>query len=223
MNKTYNDKMHKLGRISGITVLLFIFLIPTAVCLAFDIFPPINALLKGILMVCMIYIPISIAEVLTYVPMLGSQASYLVFVTGNLTNLKIPCAKMAMEQCDVKSSTEEGDIIATLAVATSSITTIIIIFIGMLLIKPIEPILTSEILKPAFENILPALFGALGAFWIKKEWRLAIVPIIIISIISIIVDISGILGVFIPIMGGISVISARLMYKKGWLKKTKEN
>jgi len=219
MKKTYNDKMHRLGRISGISVVLFIFLIPTVICLVYDIFPPFNALLKGIIMISMIYIPISIAEVLTYAPMLGSQATYLAFVTGNLSNLKIPCAKMAMEQCEVKASTAEGDVIATLSVAASSITTIIIIFIGMLLIKPIEPLLLNETLKPAFENILPALFGGLGAFWIRKEWKLAVVPIVIIATLSVIIDISGIIGVFIPIMGAISMLSARIMYKKGWLKK----
>lgn len=217
MKKTYQDEMHRIGRISGITVLIFIFMIPTVICLYFNIFPPFNALLKGIMMICMIYIPISVAEVFTYAPMLGSSASYLVFVTGNLTNLKIPCAKMAMEQCEVKSATEEGDIIATLSVAASSITTVLIIFVGMLLIKPIEPILTSPTLKPAFDNILPALFGGLGAYFIRKDWKLAIVPLAVIIIISVITDISGILGVFIPVMGGISILSSRIMYKKGWL------
>jgi hypothetical protein len=221
MKRTYRDEMHRIGRISGITVIAFIFLIPTVVCLYFNIFPPITSLLKGIAMICMIYIPISIAEVLTYAPMLGSSASYLVFVTGNLTNLKIPCAKMAMEQCGVKSSTEEGDVIATISVAASSITTVFIVFIGMLLIKPIEPIITADILQPAFDNILPALFGALGAFFIKKEWRLAMIPLIVIITISLIVDISGILGVFIPVMGAVAVLSSRFMYKKGWLNKVK--
>jgi len=221
MKKTYNDEMHRIGRLSGITVIAFIFLIPTVVCLYFDIFPPITALLKGIAMVCMIYIPISIAEVLTYAPLLGSSASYLVFVTGNLTNLKIPCAKMAMEQCDVKSSTEEGDIIATISVAASSITTVVIVFIGMLLIKPIEPIITAPALQPAFNNILPALFGALGAYFIKKEWKLAIVPLVVIITISLIININGILGLFIPIMGGVSILASRIMYKKGWLNNVK--
>jgi len=221
MKRSYNEDMHRIGRISGVTVIAFILLIPTVVCLYFDIFPPITALLKGIAMVCMIYIPISIAEVLTYAPLLGSSAAYLVFVTGNLTNLKIPCAKMAMEQCDVKSSTEEGDIIATISVAASSITTVVIVFLGMLLITPIKPIITSPVLQPAFNNILPALFGALGAYFIKKEWKLAIVPLVVIIIISLIVDINGILGVFIPIMGGISILASRIMYKKGWLNNVK--
>ncbi|MCT4563310.1 MAG: hypothetical protein N4A68_03140 [Maledivibacter sp.] len=215
----YNDKIHRMGRISGSIVLFLIVLAPASVCIYFNIFPPIAGLLKGTAMVCIIYIPICIAEFATYTPMLGSNASYLVFVTGNLTNLKIPCALMAMDNADVKPQSDEGEVIAAIAVAVSSIVTIIIVFIGMLLVVPLRPLLNSPELKPAFDNILPALFGALGVYWIQKQWKLAIVPIIIVILIYLIFNLpSGVEGVLIPIMGVISVISARIMYKKGFVK-----
>lgn len=221
MEKTinYNDKVHRIGRISGSIVLFMIILVPVLVCLYFDIFPPLASLLKGIAMVCVIYIPICIAEFATYTPMLGSNASYLVFVTGNLTNLKIPCALMAMDNADVKPQSEEGEVIAAIAVAVSSIVTIIVVFIGMLLVVPLRPILNSPVLKPAFDNILPALFGALGAYWIQKQWKLAVVPIITTILIYVIFKLpAGVEGVLIPVMGIISVVSARIMYKNGFIK-----
>lgn len=44
-------------------------------------------------------------EYLIYVPMLGSGASYLSFITGNLSNLKIPCAVNARDLAHTKVGT----------------------------------------------------------------------------------------------------------------------
>lgn len=214
----YYDRVHRLGRISGLIVLILILAIPAIISFKFNIFPPAGNLFKGIYMVCIIYIPICIAEFLTYTPMLGTNASYLVFVTGNLTNLKIPCAITCMENADVKPQTEEGEVIAGIAVAVSSIVTIIIVFIGMLLILPFESILNSSVLKPAFDNIMPALFGALAIYWIQKQWKLAVTPIVVTVIIFMMFDSAlKLQGVLVPVMGVVSLLAARFMYKKNML------
>ncbi|MGL1891255.1 MAG: hypothetical protein OCD02_06475 [Spirochaetaceae bacterium] len=217
---TYQDQVHKVGRITAGIVLFLIFLVPTVISVVYNIFPPIDKFFIGVGMVCMVYIPISIAEFLTYTPMLGSSASYLVFVTGNLTNLKIPCALTCIDNAEVKPQSEEAEIIATIAVAISSIVTTIIVFIGMLLIVPLQPLLEAEILKPAFAQILPALFGAMGGYWVLKQWKLAVTPILVIILVFIIFPIpSGVEGALIPVMGLISVLSAKFLYKKGFINK----
>lgn len=214
----YEQGIHRFGRAWNSFVVLLLLAVPFVVCLWFDIFPPANNLLKGLGMVAMVYVPIAIAEYLTYVPMLGANASYLVFVTGNLTNLKIPCAMMSMETAGVKPQTDEGEVVAGLSVATSSLVTLGIVFIGMLLIVPLTPVLQSPALKPAFEHLMPALFGALGAYWVQKQWKLAIVPIVLVVLIFLLIDVpSGVEGALIPVMGLISVLAARLMYKRGFL------
>lgn len=222
---TYQDRVHRVGRLTASIVLALIFLVPTIVSVHYNIFPPINKLLIGIGTVCMVYIPISIAEFLTYTPpMLGSSASYLVFVTGNLTNLKIPCALTCIDNAKVKPQSEEAEVIATIAVAVASLVTTAIVFIGMLALVPLRPVLESEVLKPAFEQIIPALFGgAMGGYWILKQWKLALVPIVVIILLFAILPIpSGTEGALIPVMGLISVLSAKAMYKKGFIKSMTE-
>lgn len=214
--QSYENRVHRVGRITGTIALILIFLVPALISLRFNIFPPVSNLMIGIVTISMLQIPICIAEVLTYTPMLGSGASYLVFVSGNLTNLKIPCAAMCMESAEVKPSTKEGDIISTISAAVSTMVTEVIIIIGVLAIVPLTPLLSSPVLAPAFANILPALFGALGAYWILKQWRLAIVPLSVVVIVSMIVEIPA--AVFIPICGAVSIGAARWMYKKGWVK-----
>ncbi len=216
---SYQDRVHKIGRITASIVLILIFVVPATISIVYNIFPPADKLLLGIGMVCMVYIPISIAEFLTYTPMLGSSATYLVFVTGNLTNLKIPCALTCMVNAEVAPQTEEAEIIATISVAVSSLVTILIIFIGMIALVPLSPLLSSEVLKPAFSQILPALFGAMGGYWILKQWKLAVTPILVIVLLYIFLPIpSGVEGALIPVMGLISVFSAKLLYKKGFIK-----
>ena len=217
--KSYDDHIHTMGRTSGLIALFFIFLVPSVVCVYFNIFPPFKNLLSGIFTVTMIYLFISTAEVITYTPMLGSGASYLVFVTGNLTNLKIPCVLMCMDKAKVKPQTEEGEVIATISAAISSIVTVLVVLIGMLAITPLTPLLSSPELKPAFENILPALFGALGCYWLMKQWKLAVIPIAVSVLLFKFAPIpNGATGALIPVLGLVSVISGRIMYKKGWIK-----
>ena len=89
--------------------------------------------------------------------MLGAGGSYLSFVTGNISNLKLPCALNALESNGVKAQSEEGEIISTIAIAVSSIVTTVIIVLGVILIVPLTPILENPVLDPAFAQLLPAL------------------------------------------------------------------
>lgn len=213
---SYDESIHKLGRLTGLITITLIIAVPAFICVKYNIFPPLKGLLSGIASIWMIEIPICLSEVLTYCPMLGSGGSYIAFVSGNLTNLKIPCASMCVETAGVKPSTKEGDIISTLSVAASTIVTELIVIIGVIAIVPLTPILNSPVLALAFQNILPALFGGLGVYWIAKQWKLAVVPLIFAIIISAAAKLP--IAVLIPLCGIVSIASARFMYKKGWVK-----
>ena len=219
-NDLYYHRIHRLGRISGTLALLLILAVPMLISFYFDIFPPARFLLAGILTVSMIYLPVALGEALVYAPMLGSGGTYLAFVTGNLMNLKVPCATMCMDVAGVKPSSREGEVISTIAVAASSLITTFIIFIGMLTIVPLAPLLQSEFLAPALENILPALFGAFGAYWVLKQWKLAIAPLALAVVLSLFMPLP--IGALIPILALSSIAVARLMYNKGWLTEVKE-
>ena len=211
---TYQDRVHRMGRLTAAIALILLFMPPLIISIHYQIFPPISKMLVGIATVCAVYLPIAVAEFLTYTPMLGSSASYLVFVTGNLSNLKIPCALTCIENAGVKPQTEEAEVVATIAVAVSSLVTVAILVVGMLAMVPLRPVLENPILAPAFEQILPALFGALGGYWILKQWKLAFVPILVVVILFFLLPfLIGYAGALIPVMGGISVIAARIMYK----------
>lgn len=174
--------------------------------------------LKGLIGVAPIYWTVGLIEVLTFVPMLGTGSSYLAFVTGNLTSLKVPAALTAMENAKVKPGTEEGEVISTIAVATSSIVTTIVIAIGVALLVPLTPILNNPTIKPAFDNILPALFGGLAVVYVSKSWKIALTPMIFMLVLFIAVpSLSSSVGVLVPVGAGLAIGAARIMYKKGMI------
>ena len=163
------------------------------------------------------YWAVGLVEIFTYVPMLGAGGAYLSFVTGNISNLKLPCALDAMNRAGVKASDEEGEIISTIAIATSSIVTTLIIALGVLLIVPLRPLLESPVLAPAFDMILPALFGGLAVAFVSKNLKLAIAPMILMLGLFIFVPglNEGSVGIMVPVGVVFTVLIARILYKKG--------
>ena len=216
--RSYIDSVHFSGRIWILSALALLISVPIAICIYYSAWPKGSALLEGMLGVAPIFWTVGIIEVFTFVPMLGAAGSYLGFVTGNLTNLKVPCALNAMRLADTKAGSEEGELISTIAIASSSIVTTLIIAAGVLLIAQLQPILESPLLAPAFNNILPSLFGALGVVLIAKDWKVAIAPIACMSLLFIFVPaLSSAVGVLVPVSALIAIGVARILYKKNLL------
>ena len=217
--KSYLDSVHHCGRIWNIGVMILLLLFPVAVSLIFGGKPDGHGLLMGLIATAPMYWAVGAVETVTYVPMLGAGGSYLSFVTGNISNLKLPCALNALEQADVKANSEEGEIVSTVAIAVSSIVTTVIIILGVVLIIPLTPILKSPALAPAFAQILPALFGGLGVVFVSKNAKIAIAPIILMLILFIFVPAlnASTVGIMVPVGVVFTLVVSRIMYKKGLL------
>lgn len=214
----YKDRIHVWGRVWGTLAFFMFILFPLAVSIYYQAWPSAGGLLKGLLGVAPIFWTVGAIEAFTFAPMLGAGGSYLGFVTGNLTNLKVPCALSAMELAEVKPGSEEGEVISTISIAVSSIVTTAIILVGVLLLSRLQPVLESELLAPAFANILPALFGALAVVFISKNWKIALAPLLFMLVLFISApSLAGSVSVLVPVGAAIALGAARLLYKKGLL------
>jgi hypothetical protein len=165
------------------------------------------------------YWAVGVVEVITFIPMLGAGGSYLSFVTGNISNLKLPCAINALENAKADAKSEEGEIVSTIAIAVSSIVTTVIIILGVILIVPLTPILENPSLKPAFDQMLPALFGALGVALVSKSWKIAIAPVVLMLILFIFIPAlnASTVGIMVPVGVLFTIGFSRILYKKGIL------
>ena len=222
--RTYLEQVHRDGFIWNYTMAGIFILFPIILCIIFKAVPDWNGLLKGLLATLPMYWAVGIIEVITYVPMLGAGGSYLSFVTGNISNLKLPCALEALQNSGYDANSEEGEIISTVSIAVSSIVTTIIILLGVLLLVPLSPVLENPALAPAFDQLLPALFGALGVVFISKNWKIAIAPIALMLILFISIPAlnAGTVGIMVPVSAVFTIGVSRILYKKGLLYKKEE-
>ena len=212
----YTDEIHVFGRRWFFVAYLFIILFPVVTCIYFDAWPEANQFLTAALGVVPIYWTVGVVEAFTYMPMLGPGGSYLGFITGNMSNLKVPVAINAMDSVGVKQGTEDGDVISTIAIAVSSLVTVAIIIIFVVLMVPLEPIFGAPALQPAFNNVVPALFGGMMVAYIAKDPKVAI-PIIGLgaALFIAIPALSGVYPIVLPVLAALAILLARNLYKKG--------
>ena len=210
------NSVHRDGRIWNLSMAVLLLAFPAVLCLLYHVLPDWQGLGLGLIATAPMYWAVGVIETFTYIPMLGAGGSYLAFVTGNISNLKLPVAINALEQNGVKANSEEGEIISTVAIAVSSIVTTVIIILGVILIVPLMPILQSEALAPAFAQILPALFGGLGVVFISRNWRLSIAPVILMLVLFITVPAlnSSTVGIMVPVGVLFTIAVSRFLYKK---------
>ncbi|MCI7789372.1 MAG: hypothetical protein MR531_01100 [Lachnospiraceae bacterium] len=106
-------------------------------------------------------------------------------------------------------------IVSTISIATSSLVTIVVLAVGVLLMVPLQPVLQNPALQPAFDNVVPALFGAMAYKYYRKNMQIAVFPLIIMSVLFILVpSLIGSTSFMIVPSGAIAVGVAYLFYKK---------
>ncbi len=211
----YNAGTHILGRVFSVITLVLLVGAPFMIGLFLGAMPDLSAVGKGFLSVGIIWFVSSIVEFLVYTPMLGAGGGYLAFITGNLINMKIPCAINARDQVGAKSGTPENEIISTLSIAASSLVTILVLALGVLLLVPLQPVLQSEVLQPAFENVVPALFGAMAYKYFRGNLKIAAAPLVLMSLLFILVpSLTGSTSFMIIPSGGLAIGIAFLFYRQ---------
>ena len=214
----FNNKLHRLGRITLVLSVVFLVALPFVFGAFFGVSPDIGGFLSGFAKVGVIYIPVAIVEFLVYTPMLGVGGSYLSFITGNVTNMKIPCVMNSKEIAGTTDGTPEHEIISTISVATSAIVTTLVIALGVILMVPLQPVLQNPALLPAFNNVVPALFGALGLKYFMKSPQIAVVPLVLMTALYVFVPslISQTSLMLLP-SGALALGIGFLLFKKGKL------
>ncbi len=227
MDEKYEKSIHRLGRIGVIVGILFMLGIPAVVSAVYDVWPEsfgqLLAVGAGLLAV---YIPTNVSEVFGYTPILGS-ASYITFLTGNVTQLKIPVVVNAQALAEAAQGTDEGDTVAAISVAVSSAVTTLVIVAGVILLVPLRPVLTSPTVQTATTYLLPALFGGLflnyvndncGEYRAKNKTLTLIVPILAVLLVNQFYPLSGKQGYVVIGCMALSVVCAYVLYKTGIIK-----
>ena len=217
--EVYNERTHLFGRISCIITLVMLIGAPFVMGLYLGAMPDLGAVARGFLACGLVWTVSCVAEYLIYTPMLGAGGGYLAFITGNLINMKIPCAMNARDMVDAKTGTPENEIISTLSIATSSLVTILVLAAGVVALIPLQPILQAPALQPAFDNVVPALFGAMAYKYYRGNLKIAALPLLTMALLFILVpSLAGSTSFMVLPSGAIAIGVAFLLHKKGSAK-----
>jgi len=210
-----NNSLHRLGRFLLVSGVVILSLVPFIIGMMYGVSPDLAAFLEGFAKVAVVYYPVSLVEFLIYTPMLGVGGSYISFITGNVTNMKIPVAMNAKEIAGTEVGTPENEIISTLSTATSAIVTTLVIVAGVILLVPLQPVLQNPVLLPAFNNVVPALFGALGLKYFIKSPQIAVIPVLFMILLCTFVPsmISQTSVMMVP-CGALALAIGYILYKK---------
>ena len=211
----YNNRTHFYGRLACVVTLILLLAVPFVIGAYLGAMPDLGAFGRGFLAIGLVWFVSCIAEYLIYTPMLGAGGGYLAFITGNLINMKIPCAVNARDIVGAKAGTPENEIISTLSIATASLVTIVVLALGVVLLIPLQPILQAPALQPAFDNVVPALFGAMAYKYFRHNMKIAIVPLVLMSLLFVLAPaLTSSTSFMILPSGAIAILFAYLQYRK---------
>lgn len=222
----YYDKMHKMGAwILAFSIVMF-FAVPTIICVYYDIIPTFKDLLVAAGGLCAVFVPLGIAESFAEIPVMGSSY-YISLLTGNVLNLKLPASINALRVANIKQGTEQADAVAGVAVAVSSLVSLLMLLLGTLLLAPLTPLLSSPAVVTASNYVLPALFGCMclsfvsddvgGGVLVHHRLRACIVPFIACVVLYLLLGdlYSSLEGIVMVICIPIVYAITKSMYKKG--------
>ena len=196
-NRSYSEATHLYGRISTASAILMFLMVPIAISVRYAAWPPFRDVLKGLLGVVPVFWTVGVIEVLTYAPMLGTGGTYLAFEPG----------------------TDEAEALSTIAVATSSLVTTLVIALGVFGIRFLQPVLENPVLKPAFDNIMPALMGSLALVYFSKNWKLSVAPLVfMIALFIAVPSLASSVGSLVPVAALVALLAGWILQKKGLIQ-----
>ena len=219
----YQSWVHRFGIVSSLILLIAMTAFPIAASAIYGLWPDLGQLWPGFIAVILFMAPFWPAETIGYMSVMGPGALYMSYITGNVTNLRMPATVGTINSLGIKPNTDECHTLAIIACGASVITTVAVIAIGVVVAAPLEPVLNLPAIQPAFNYVVPALYGGLVAQTIlkgKKQFLLYLIPLAVCLFFCYFTSVNSAyyMLIAIAISGAVHVLD----YRRGKEKEAKE-
>jgi hypothetical protein len=158
-NGEYLPYIIKWGKLTGFLAILLSFGPALVLAVLHGIVPPVSAMITGFVTMASAIGVMWVIEPVSYFPIIGVAGTYMAFISGNISNLRIPAVAVSQKAAGVEPGTDEGSIISTLGMGVSVVVNIVILAIGVLAGATLLAALPQGVVD-ALNFLLPALFGA---------------------------------------------------------------
>lgn len=216
-DKEYIPYCVKCGRITSLLGAVLGFLPLVVLAVVFDVMPAIDAIIVAAtirISACVVYY---FVEPVSFQPVLGIPGTYMAFLSGNISNLRVPCSSLAQKAAGVKEGTPEGAVFSTIGVAVSVVVNTAILTLGVLLGAQILALIPESLIS-ALTYLVPALYGAMLMQMILYAPKMSVIAVPL-GIITLALSKMGFfdssIAILISVFG--AIIIGRLVMKTGWL------
>lgn len=175
--KEFLPFIYKWGTRTNVAGVACSFLLAIVLWVYYGIFPGITAILAA----CALRINVVVtwfSNTISYFPVLGAPGTFMTFIAGNISNLRLPVSAAAQEAGGAEAGSEKSAIFSTIGIAISVIVNLVTITIGALLGASLLSQIPAEVLN-AINLLIPALFGSLLAQFALNRKKLAVIAVII--------------------------------------------
>ena len=213
----FESWVHRFGISSSLLLFCGMMGFPVAVSVVYGIWPSLADSWPGVVAVLLFMLPWLPGETIGYMSIMGPGALYMSYITGNVTNLRMPATVGTINALKIEPNSEKCHTMAILVCGASIITSTVILAAGVLLSSQLKPILEAEVLQPAFTYVVPALFGGLVAQTVlkgAKHFLLYLVPLAVCLICRYVFSISGAYYMLIAILCSAMVFVANYKAQK---------
>lgn len=207
----------KWGRLTSLLGVVASFVPLAVLAIVFDIMPALDAIVAAAtirISACVVYY---FVEPISFQPVLGIPGTYMAFLSGNISNLRVPCSSVAQKAAGVEEGTPEGAVLSTSGVAVSIVVNLLILTAGVLLGAQIIAMI-PESLVSALVYLVPALYGAMLMQMVLYAPKIAAIAVPL-GIITLVISKTGLfdssVAILISVFG--SIIIGRMLMKTGWL------
>lgn len=213
----WNAPVIKIGRITLLSAVVFSFFPSLYLYFAHGVFPPMGTALKAWGMIAATFGAFYIVEPISYYSVLGLSGTYMSFLSGNIGNLRLPCAAMALEITETESGTQEAEIVSTIGIAGSIIVNILATTLAAFVGAKVISILPELAVTALSTFTAPAIFGAMfGSFAIKYP-KLALPGLgIPVALRLIAPNLPAYILIIAAVFGTMGI--SRVMYTKGMIE-----
>lgn len=188
----YIPSIIKWGRLTNLLGIL-IALLPGTVCyVVYGIKPEFSAVITGFILVASSEAVFWVVEPVSYFSSLGIPGTYMSFLSGNISNLRLPVSIAARQQSEAEPGSQKETVISAIAIAVSVLLNIAILTLGVILGSSILSMVPQGVIT-ALTNIVPALFGALLAQEVVSSTKVGCIGIAL-AVIMMLLSKFGMLG-----------------------------
>lgn len=199
----YIPSIVKWGRFTNLVGVAMAFLPILVLTFVFDLHPSKSSILTGFLLIASMEGVFWIVEPISYFPVLGIPGTYMSFLSGNISNMRLPVALASQQAAGVELGSDKGTVVSAIGVGVSVLLNVAILTLGVLLGSAVLSRVPQEIIN-ALTNIVPALFGALMAQQLVASPKNGIIALVI-AVLSIGAYYKGMLN-WIPGLDGYFMI-----------------